>query len=278
MDSAIPQLRPLSVSDLIDETFQMYRRNFILFISITAVLIVPITLIEVLQQFAVQRQTSTTGMAEVGFISLLFTILRFLVYLGILSAIIHAAAEIRMGRQPTVMDSYLTGMDRFGSMIRVALLLLILLPLTFITIIGIPVAIYLAFAWLLAFHVAVIEGEGAWASLSRSRELVKRNWWRVLGITLLVGLIVSIVNLVFDIPALVVGIPVIMSQGSQLLSPTAVAVSNIFSAMGSIITGPIIYIAWLFLYYDLRARKEGLDLEMMSQRAQLESQQAVFRP
>lgn len=274
----MPSLRPLSISDLIDETFQMYRRNFVLFLSISAVLMIPMGVVQVLQEISIQRQSSTSGLLEVSLMSLVVSLLRYLVYIGVLSAIIYAASEIRMGRRPGVSESYTNGMDRFPAMVRVGILLIVLLPLIFITIVGIPISIYLAVAWLLAFHVAVIEKEGAFASLSRSRELVKGNWWRVLAITILVSLIVFVVDLIFSVPGAIVGLPLVMGQNPDTISAGAVAVSTIFSTIGSIITGPIIYIAWLLLYYDLRARKEGLDLEIMARKAEAEAPTAPGYP
>ncbi len=276
MDSVTAPFRPLTVSDLIDETFQIFRRNFVLFVSIGAVLLIPMAVVQVLQQLALQRQGSTQGIVAVGLVSLVIGLLRLLVFLAVLSAIIHAASEIRMGRRPNVTDCYMNGMDRLPAMIRTGIILIIILPLTFITIIGIPVAIYLAVAWLLSLHVAVIEGEGAFASLSRSRALVKGNWWRVLGITILVTMIVSIVNLIFSIPSLMVGIPLALSNNTHTISAGAAVISTIFGTIGTIITGPVIYIAWLLLYYDLRARKEGMDLEMMASRTEAEAQAAPY--
>lgn len=277
MDSAVSPLRPLSVSDLIDETFQLYRRHFVLFVSISALLLIPLGIIQLLEQIAIQRQDTTSGLIGVGLMSLVVSLLRALAQLGMLSAIIYAASELRMGRLPTVTASYTNGMDHFGSMLRVGILFIVLVPLMIITIIGIPVAIYFVIAWLLSLHVAVIEDEGAFASLSRSRALVKGHWWRVLGITLLVSFLVSIVQIIFALPAAAVGVPVLLGQ-SHSISTGAQAISTLFSTAGSIVTGPIIYIAWLLLYYDLRARKEGYDLEVLANQADAQARSAPLQP
>ncbi len=274
MGSTTQSLRPLSVSEIIDETFQLYRQKFVLFASISAVLTIPLGIIQILEQIAINRQTTTSGLLSVGLMTLVITVLQFLVRLGILSAIIYAASELRLGRNPGVQESYTQGMDHLPAMIKVTLMISIILVLTSITIIGIPVAIYLGVCWLLALLVSVVEGEGGFASLSRSRELVKDNWWRVVGITLLVSMIVFIINLVFSIPSAVAGASVFLSQGTTSLSTSATVISTLFSTAGSIVTGPILYIAWLLLYYDLRARKEGLDLEIMARQAEVEARTA----
>ncbi len=278
MEPTIPPFRPLSVSDLVDETFQMYRRNFLLFISITAVLVVPLAVINILQQIAVQRQSTTDGIVGVSFMSLVVILLRYLADLAVLTAVIHAASEIRLGRKTSVTEAYFGGMERYAAVIRVSLLLFVGLLLICITIIGIPVAVYLGVAWALAVYVAVIEHEGAFASIKRSRELVKGNWWRVLGVTFLVGLIVILVQFIFAIPSVLLNMPVQFLGSSSTASASAITMSTIFDTVGTIVTGPIIYIACLLLYYDLRARKEGLDLELMADQSRIDAQTAAYHP
>ena len=276
MESTVPPFRPLGVSDIVDETFQMYRRNFLLFISITAVLVVPLAVIHILQQLAVQRQATTDGIVGVSFMSLVVILLRYLADLAVLTAVIHAASELRMGRKTSVSEAYFGGMERYAAVIRVSLLLFVAILLICITVIGIPVAIYLGVAWALAIYVAVIEHEGAFASLKRSRELVKGNWWRVLGVTVLIGLIVILVQFIFAIPSALLSLPVEFFSNSTNSSAGAITISTILDTIGTIITGPIIYIACLLLYYDLRARKEGLDLELMADQSRIDAQTAAY--
>jgi len=57
---------------------------------------------------------------------------------------------------------------------------------------------------------------------------------------------------------------VALGRDSETVRATGAAIGVIFSTAGTIITGPIVYIATVLLYYDLRARKEGLDLEMQA--------------
>ncbi len=275
-DSGMPPLRPLSVSDLIDETFHVYRKNFLLLLSIGAVLMIPMALIQVFQQIAVQQRGTSDLLFYVGS-TLIIGLVQFVVYLGVLSAMIYAVSEIRMGRTPSVTESYLTGMERYPAMIGVGLLFLFVLVLISVTIIGIPVAIYLGTCWLLALHVTVLESKRGWSSLSRSRSLIRGQWWRVLGITILVYMIVYVMNLVFAIPGFIFGFSVVFGDFGSTFRAIAAAISTLFSTAGTIITGPVIYIAWLFLYYDLRARKEGLDLELMANRAEAEAQSVAVR-
>ena len=108
------------------------------------------------------------------------------------------------------------------------------------TVIGIPAAIYFGITWVFVWQVALLEGCGPRAALSRSSALVKESWWRVLGIMLLFGLIAGAISGVLGM------IPVLGS-----------IVGAILSALVAIIGSTV-------LYYDLRVRKEGYSLEVLA--------------
>jgi hypothetical protein len=245
----------------------MFRRNFLLFIGIGAVLMIPAGLIAMFQQIAVQQHDSDLAFNILT--SGLVSLVRAVVYVGVLAATFYAVTEIRAGRKPTVGESYNVGMERFLALLWVGFLYTFLLVLISITIVGFPFAIYLGIAWLFGLQVTVFEGKIGWSALSRSRALVKGDWWRVLGITFLVSIIVSVVSLVFSIPSFVLGAAVALGRDDTTFRATTAAISVVSSTAGTIITGPVIYIASVFLYYDLRARKEGLDLEMMANQAEV---------
>ena len=274
MEPEVAAFRPLGVTDLIDETFRIYRANFALIIGIAAVLLVPFGFIEILQRVALERNSGDVGMNLL--VSAIVDLLNVLVFLGVLSAVIFAISEIRLGRKPTISQAYNHGMDHLPAMIGVGFFYALVVGLVSITIVGIPFGIYLGVSWSFGMHVAVLEGMRGFPALTRSRDLVKDNWWRVLGITVLVSIMVSIISLIFSIPGLIVGVSTFLSHSDQSIGAPALAIAVISSTAGSIITGPIIYIASVLLYYDLRARKEGLDLEIMAGRAEAAARSSSF--
>ena len=106
--------------------------------------------------------------------------------------------------------------------------------------------IYLGISWILIFPAALLEGVGPIAALSRSYSLVRNSWWRVLGITLVVGLISGVISIVLGL------IPVVGF------------------IIASILVAPIYTIANTLLYYDLRVRKEEYTLEALSSELHIE--------
>ena len=98
-----------------------------------------------------------------------------------------------------------------------------------ITIIGIPFAIYFGVRWTFIWQAVLVEGTGSRAALSRSSDLVKENWWRVLGIVLVVSIIAGAISSILSF------IPIIGA------------------IIGTILTTPILITGATLLYYDLRA-------------------------
>jgi hypothetical protein len=272
LEPGVAAFRPLSVSDLIDETFRIFRKNFLLFVGICAVLMIPVGLIAVFQQVAVQQHGSdllfnivTSGLVQ---------LVRGVVYVGVLAATFHAFTEVRAGRKPTIGEAYNIGMERFPAMLWVGILFTILLTLISITIIGIPFAIYLSIFWLFGLHAAAFEGKIGRSALARSRARVKGDWWRVLGITFLVSMVVAVVSLVFSIPGIALSLVVVLGRDDTSFRVVSAVVTTVAGTAGAIVTGPVVYIASVLLYFDLRARKEGLDLEMMASQAEASARSA----
>jgi len=130
-----------------------------------------------------------------------------------------------------------------------------------ITIIGIPAAIYFGVMWVFIVQTVVLEHRSARRSLSRSSILVKRTWWRVLGILIIIGLIESILSAV---AGGIVGFIIGLIGGLADILPVELATNFAGSLVGMIFI-PIGLIGTTLLYFDLRIRKEGYNLEIMAQ-------------
>ena len=113
---------------------------------------------------------------------------------------------------------------------------------------------FLLVIWSFATHAVVIENRDVFSAFGRSRELVRGNWWRVFGIGLVFLLIViSIIAIVFLVST-VVGL---------IFNPGTLVFSILSGVVGALLS-PVYYIASTLLYIDLRVRKEGYDLQSLS--------------
>ncbi len=184
-------------------------------------------------------------------------------YVAVISTMAIAASERWLDRSITVSEAYSRMFSRIGPLIGLVLIVgLVLIGLS-VTVIGIPFAIYLFIAWLLSIQVLLVEGTGIRAALGRSRELVSGHWWRVIGIVILLLIIQAVISAFFSLPATIFGFGSLFSDptGSDV-SPLVIALDAIGTTAGQIVVGPIAYCAYILLYYDLRVRKEGLDIEL----------------
>jgi hypothetical protein len=132
---------------------------------------------------------------------------------------------------------------------------------------GIILTIWFTIMFRMAAQAVVLEREGPVRALGRSWRLVRGSFWRVLGITLLAGLIVVVTAGVLQIPFSLLA--ALAGGGSSLLPATGGNVAGILiSAVGGVVAGavarPISAGVAVLLYVDLRMRREGLDLVLQT--------------
>ena len=108
--------------------------------------------------------------------------------------------------------------------------------------------------WSFATHAVVIENRDVFGAFGRSRELVRGNWWRVFGIGLVFLLIVISIIAIVTLVSIIIGL---------LFNLGPLAYSILSGVVGALLI-PVYYIASTLLYIDLRVRKEGYDLQALS--------------
>lgn len=140
--------------------------------------------------------------------------------------------------------------------IMIAIFSLLAVPILFL--IAFLPLIYAYVRLVFAPQAIVIEGCGPIEGLRRSWNLVKGAWWRSFGI----------LALLYLLQLFLVGGPTSMTQLGTLM----LAVNNpLLAGLIAELVGSILYIIFTpvsmagmtLLYFDLRVRKEGLDLEYM---------------
>jgi hypothetical protein len=272
--SATPprRLRPMGAGDIIDEAIKLYRNHFKLFLTIGALVYVPVGVIQLVVQLALRDSDDLGAFALTSIVGGMIT---FFAYLALNGAMIHAASEAWHEREVTLGEAWNVGLNQMWRVLGLGLIFFFALFFMMITIIGFPIAIYFFFAWLFCFAVLIIERSGIRRSLSRSRELVSGHWWRVVGIMLLVVLIQSVISGFFSIPGALAGAGTVIADPNADPSALAVVLSSVGSTIGEIVVLPISYCSYILLYYDQRIRKEGFDLELAAQRLE---QGLVNRP
>ncbi|MFD9291418.1 hypothetical protein ACFWBV_24680 [Streptomyces sp. NPDC060030] len=132
-----------------------------------------------------------------------------------------------------------------------------------------PLAVWLWIKVCLAPATVVFEGQGPVAALRRSAQLVKGDWWRVFGITLLAGLMAAVAGYVIQIPFTFLGLfPGMIGTASLDEDPSPAAVVVAMSGyliatmlgmtLSQIISTTFPQLVTGLLYVDRRIRTENL--------------------
>jgi hypothetical protein len=252
-------LRPLSLGEILDRTFSLFRSNFILFIGIAAIPQVLVLAVQLLQ-IALQRD-ARSGMAgpPVSVLITLFVIVVSTVaYLFSQGGTILAVSEIYLGRTISIVAALRRVQADLGSLFGVVMLNgLAVVGGTFLLIIP---GIYVACRLLVCVPAALIEQRGPRDSLTRAWELTKGYAGRAFMMFLLFFVIAIAANMVFTFPFSFGMVRAARGQGTPWLW---LMLTQVGAHVASILTQPVLLIATSIYYYDLRVRKEAFDLQLM---------------
>jgi len=262
-------LRPLSLGELLDRIFFLYRRHFLVFLGIAVLpyLIFLISLVGYVAFTGLGLAISSSGhrgAPSTGSIIAIFgggaaTVVLFLAAYTISEgATILAVSEIYAGREPSIRKSFALLRGKIMRIWGIALLSLLILIPGFVAL-AIP-GIYLLCRLCVATAPAVLEDNGAAASIRRSFGLTEGFAGRAFMIYLLLIALAVGVAIVFKFPFLILS--ALSASHPRLLIPLAVLweAGNLF---GNAIVAPVHTIGFALFYYDLRVRKEAFDLQMM---------------
>ena len=118
---------------------------------------------------------------------------------------------------------------------------------------------------LLAAPALVLEELGLVAAMRRAHALSRGQFWRLLGIALLAGLIAGVVGQVVAVPFSVVGAVAALLLPSSWSLPGLLLVSNLGSVVTGALMGPFSAGVTGLQYVDQRFRKEGLDITLLDE-------------
>ena len=262
-------LRPLSLGELLDRTFFLYRRNFLLFLGIGAL---PYSLLLVVGlAFGLMAGLARVGGGVpsgaaiaggvIGGLLIFVAVLAFLVALLFsVGATVLAVAELYSGHRPTIRGSFRLVRGKAGAIFGVLVLSFLILIAGFIALV-IP-GIYLMCRIPVATAATVIEDLGPVDGIGRSFGLTKGFAGRSFMIYLLIFALSYGVALVFQLPFYIL---IALSAKQPQLVVLWTVLLQVSGLLGSLLVTPVNTIAFAVFYYDLRVRKEAFDLQMMMQ-------------
>jgi hypothetical protein len=119
--------------------------------------------------------------------------------------------------------------------------------------------IWLFVSWSVTVPAVVVEHSGPLAAMSRSFRLVRPRFWQALGAVALSAILYLAVSYIFSLLGTVFSI-----FEENPASGVSLLASTISSTISSIIVFPFIAAVITVLYFDLRVRSEGFDLEILA--------------
>jgi len=261
------RLRPLEIGDILDETFRMYRRNFIVLAGLSMIFTIPLAALSgygyfALFNFAASQATSTSPGDLSGFYTALVplaigTVVNLLVLPFLYGSVSYAACESAMGRPVTMWTAIRGSFKRY---LQVALFY-ILIGLMIIAFCLFPLWIWILVGWITVLPVMFIENVGLFAAMGRSWRLVQGRWWRTFFILFLMYVLTVVIS-----AALGAFFYLAEALMSIFLSAyLALAIYEGVVVLANALINPIFLIAMVLIYFDLRVRKEGLDLFQLAQ-------------
>jgi uncharacterized membrane protein len=264
-------IRPLSFGELLDRTFTYYRKHFWTFAGImaipqilgflqatlTAFLVLPLRALTAAKPHPGSFKHLSSSLTLVGVTAifvLLYLILSSLAY----GAVTSEVSEVQLGRSLTILECYRRPLKRAGSLVILTVLFLLLVLVGAITIV-LPILMCLWYAF--AVPVLMEETASPRKALKRSRQLSKGNRGNIFAMAFLMGLMAWIA-------AAVAGFPLTMVALILALKKLAIPIwlqilTALFQRSAAALTTSLVPIGLALLYYDLRVKKEGYDLQVM---------------
>lgn len=295
-------LRPLSLGELLDRSFSLYRRHFWLFVGIMALpSLIALgfgVVVAVFNPQPVNPESVAAGETQPAeilgavawFVAAMIgmLIVYFIAYAVALGATTVAVSELYLGRPITIRAAYAPLRGKVG---RLALLLVLLgvrmIGVLFLGLLAVGIAVAVGtigspilgvlvmlggmaaavalWVWVILRYAvsvpaAVLEDETATSAIQRSIDLTRGSLGRVLVLLMFTMIITYAVLAIFQGPFLI---------AAAMAGPETSGgfwfnlLGTITGSIGGAFTAPLMIVAFAVLYYDLRVRREGLDLQLM---------------
>jgi hypothetical protein len=255
-------IAPMGIGEVLDSAFTLARRNFKLLAKIAAWGIVPGYVLQVAFNLPLLLASGETTRSTPPFAAfsgagggIASGIAGWLATVAVMSACSRLIVPSESG-PPTAGWSYREAVSRIPSFILLGIIVgLCSVPLFFLFVVP---AIYVWVRWSPAFASIIAERTGPITGLGRGWALTRGCFWHTFMVLLLSALAIGIVEMV---TAGVFGATIAILA----VTANALALSAILWAIGNalvtIIATPFSAAVAIVLYYELRARAEGFDLE-----------------
>jgi len=260
-----PQLRPLSIGEVLDAGFRLLRARFGTLVVCVLVPMVPLSILATLLEastneaaFDINATSTTSSDGSVIAGALISTLLQGAAAALAVAACFRVISSAYLGEEATAGPSLRYGLSRLLPLMVAYIVLSITLGIGFVIFI-IP-GVFLSVKWSVTFAAIVSERAGPFSAMGRSWELTRGHWWRTFGTLLVLGLLSLVLYL-----AIVAGLGSAIATNGDMSQLTYATLTVALTIVLFAILYPLIAAIISVMYYDLRVRNEGFDLQLLAQ-------------
>lgn len=249
-----PDIRPRTISDIIDAVFRVFFQKFGPLVTIAAVVTGPIVFLRGLVRLWIFNDITQVDPANIDSLGDLFSGQQIAasIVLGLIGwaasmlaagAMVRAVADVHLGREVDWQASVRQAMGFLAPLLAGSVLFGIGVSIGFVLLV-IP-GIFFALSWAVFSPAIVIEGRTGTNSLTRSWDLVTGRRWQTLGAFVVVFILTWIVSALLH---------ALFGFGGDFTFADVVVDTVI-----GIVLAPLTAVTVTVVYLELRARKENYD-------------------
>ena len=295
-----PDLRPRSIGENLDAGFKLFTSNFKQLVTLAAVILVPVAVLNAVistaagnfNYFDLFSDPESFDLADefAAFIglSVLTGIIGALGSLVVQAGAVSVIGDSYQGKQttwreglsiglrkafPVLLTGILIGLLAISASIALVIVVVIIAQIS--DVLAVAIAFFAFIALIISVftlaYVAVpaliVENLGPVQAIGRSVSMVRHRFWPTFWTGFLAAIIIGIISaIVSSIIQLSVTGPAIFSatDTGELSGGLVFASSAVSSALVSIFQTPFLAAVGLAVYFDLRVRLEGFDLELLA--------------
>lgn len=249
------EMRPRSSTEIVDAAFQLMRTNYVPLVTLCVAAQLPLLVVRIMANRIPTSPVATPAelLAAAGPVLMLIPLIA-IVSFGAQIAVMVGASQVYLGQ---TLDSGAAIGRALGRIGWVILAYVILIPVIFVGFILLIVpGVYISLRLMALNSVLALEDLGPFESIRRAWDLGREHVGHMFVTLFLGGIIYGAVGLVVQIFVVILGQAV-----PALKDPNVVAV---FTTAAAAVVYPLVITISVVLYYDLRIRVEGLDVEMMA--------------
>ncbi|HEY1523342.1 MAG TPA: hypothetical protein VGF70_10060 [Solirubrobacteraceae bacterium] len=243
---------PLSVSAILTDAFELYRRQargawaIVVLIALPAQVLVWI-MIRVSLSGNVRVAHGSVYASSTAIPTVAITLLGFLSGVLAIGALTRLCVETYAGQRTSWQDSLAFASANFAPLLGLAVVFVLGLTIGYAFVIP---GVFLTVAWSASVPALMVERVGPMLALRRSWELVRGYWWTIFGAIVIALLIIVGISFLVD--------AVLTDAQSSSSIDVILALQGFARAIGAILTYPFLAAVAVVIYAGLRAQKDGV--------------------